>query len=88
MNKSKHHQLNRQLLKSQTIDFTFAHHLVMPTKPKICLLRNRAEHKSVLQYDEGNCFQYSMKECNGIAQLFTSIWNNNKPSNNAYWIQP
>lgn len=31
--------------------------------------------QSALQYDEGNCFQYSMKECNGITLLFTWIWN-------------
>ena len=38
---SKHPQSNSESLKGQAIDFTFAHHLVMPTKPEICLPRNR-----------------------------------------------
>lgn len=43
--------------------------------------------QSVLQYDEGNCFEDSMKECNGMALLFRCAWTNNKPSNNTYWMQ-
>ena len=88
MNESKHPLMNSVLLKRRTIDFlTYAHRLVMPTKPKICVLRSRVETQSVLQYDGGNCFQDGMGECNGIALLLTCIWNNNKPSHDAYWIQ-